>query len=388
MQPMAEWEETTLEKITEPVKDTYTPDTGDDRAYIGLEHIEEASLRLNSVGKSSDVTSNKFLFKPNDVLFGKLRPYFRKVVKPNFPGICSTDIWVFRGKKGVDQNYLFYFLANWNFVDIANQGDSGTRMPRADWKFLKDTIWTLPPLPEQEAIAEVLSSLDDKIDLLHRQNKTLESMAETLFRQWFVEEAQEKKMSPLSKLVDVIDNRGKTPEYVNYKTDYPIIEVKSLANDSRFIDYDKCEKFVDKETYETWFRAGHPEVNDVLFSTVGSIAEMAIMIENKGAIAQNVIGLRTKKIPSYYVFQYLSLREVKEQLLNLDIGAVQPSIKVPHLLEIEIPVSDEKKIKRFEAYAIPWYKKMSTNQSQTRTLTQLRDTLLPKLMSGEVRVRM
>ena len=61
-------------------------------------------------------------------------------------------------------------------------------MPRADWNFLKDSEWNIPPLPEQKAIAAVLTSLDDKIDLLHRQNKTLEAMAETLFRQWFVEE--------------------------------------------------------------------------------------------------------------------------------------------------------------------------------------------------------
>ncbi|MBK9932242.1 MAG: restriction endonuclease subunit S [Saprospiraceae bacterium] len=203
---MSEWKEYKLEEVTEPIKDTFIPDGRDNFAYIGLEHIEQESLRLNSIGISSEVTSNKFLFKSNDVLFGKLRPYFRKVVKPQFDGICSTDIWVFRAKKGFDQNYLHFFIANWDFVNLANSGEGGTRMPRADWTFLKATGWKIPPLPEQIQIASILSSLDDKIDLLHRQNKTLEQLAESLFRQWFEEEVQESWAGV--KLGDLIEIKG------------------------------------------------------------------------------------------------------------------------------------------------------------------------------------
>ena len=128
---MNEWKEYKLVDITEPVKDTYTPNGSDDLNYIGLEHIEQEALRLNSIGKSGDVTSNKFLFKSNDILFGKLRVYFRKVVKPQFDGICSTDIWVLRTKEGFDQDFLFYLIANWDFVNLADGGEGGTRMPRA-----------------------------------------------------------------------------------------------------------------------------------------------------------------------------------------------------------------------------------------------------------------
>jgi len=155
---MSEWKEYKLGEVTEPIKDTYNPDGSDNYAYIGLEHIEQESLRLNSVGVSSDVTSNKFLFKSNDILFGKLRPYFRKVIKPHFEGICSTDIWVFRAKKGFDQNYLYYFLANWDFVNTANSGEGGTRMPRADWNFLKTSTWNFTQIPEQTQIASIISS--------------------------------------------------------------------------------------------------------------------------------------------------------------------------------------------------------------------------------------
>jgi len=181
------WKWVKLGEVAEIVKDIVNPNEFDDLNYIGLEHIGQENLRIISIGKSREVNSAKYLFKPNDILFGKLRPYFRKVVKPKFNGICSTDIWVFRAKQGYDQNYLYYFLANWDFVNIASSGEGGTRMPRADWNYLKQIEWIFPLLPEQKAIAEVLSSIDDKIDLLHRQNKTLEEMAMTLFRQWFIE---------------------------------------------------------------------------------------------------------------------------------------------------------------------------------------------------------
>ncbi|HSH65710.1 MAG TPA: restriction endonuclease subunit S [Bacteroidia bacterium] len=183
---MGEWKEYTLEEITEPIKETYTPKGSDSFAYIGLEHIEQEKLRLNGLGKSTDVTSNKFKFKENDVLFGKLRPYFRKVVQPKFSGICSTDIWVLRAKNDISQNFLFYFIANWDFVNLSNGGEGGTRMPRADWNFLKQTRWLIPSPEQQTTIAYILSSLDDKINLLHAQNNTLEKMAETLFIEWFV----------------------------------------------------------------------------------------------------------------------------------------------------------------------------------------------------------
>ena len=90
-------------------------------------------------------------------------------------------------REGNDKNFLFYFFANQEFIDFSYSGASGTRMPRADWNFIKETKWSIPLLPEQKAIAEVLSSLDDKIDLLHRQNKILEGMAQALFRKWFVD---------------------------------------------------------------------------------------------------------------------------------------------------------------------------------------------------------
>lgn len=138
-------------------------------------------------------------------------------------------------------------------------------------------------------------------------------------------------------LDQVIDNRGKTPPNQEMDTPYGLIEVNALRGDSKRPIYSEIRKFVLKETYDTWFRKGHPQKGDVLFSTVGSIAEVALS-EGVGCIAQNVIALRPKGGVLDGDFLYYALKNpvVKNQLLSLDISSVQPSIKVPHLLNVEL----------------------------------------------------
>jgi len=121
---MPPWKKVKLGDAVEIIKDTYQPSDKDDFDYIGLEHIEQQSLRLNSIWKSINISSGKFKFKTGDILFGKLRPYFRKVVIPNFPGVCSTDIWVIRAKEGFDQKFLFYLLASETFIEMSSSGST------------------------------------------------------------------------------------------------------------------------------------------------------------------------------------------------------------------------------------------------------------------------
>jgi len=139
--------------------------------YIGLEHISQGQLSLLGYGKSEDVVSAKFKFRKGDILFGKLRPYFRKVVIAPFDGVCSTDIWVVRARDGIDQRYLFYWMASEDFIEAVSRASEGTKMPRAQWEFAERIQQQIPPLPEQRAIAAMLGALDDKIELNRRMNR-------------------------------------------------------------------------------------------------------------------------------------------------------------------------------------------------------------------------
>ena len=169
------------------IRESVSPSSVGDVPYIGLEHIGEGTLSLVNHGVASDVTSTKSSFKQGDILFGKLRPYFRKITRAPFDGICSTDIWVIQAKDGIDQEFLFYCMASEAFVDFATNGSEGTRMPRAKWEYVSRYKLPVPTLREQQKISRILGYLDEKIELNRRTNGTLEAMAQALFKSWFVD---------------------------------------------------------------------------------------------------------------------------------------------------------------------------------------------------------
>lgn len=146
-------------------KDKYEPDANEHKRCIELEHIEKETGKLISVSDSSTHTSVKNKFATNDVLFGKLRPYLKKYYKPDFEGVCSTEIWVLRGKQAILQEYLFLLIQSDKFISACNVS-TGSRMPRADWSFVSETPFLLPPIEEQKKIAEILGTWDRAIEEL------------------------------------------------------------------------------------------------------------------------------------------------------------------------------------------------------------------------------
>jgi type I restriction enzyme S subunit len=361
---MREWKECKLGNVARLVKDTYKPKIGDHLPYIGLEHIQEQGLRLLSVGDSDSVISQKFHFKHNDILFGKLRPYFRKVIKPNFAGVCSTDIWVVRALADNDQNFIFYFFANQEFVDTANSGDSGTRMPRADWHFVEDTIWQFPFLPEQRAIAGVLSSLDDKIDFLHRQNKTLEGMAEALWRKMFVEEAAPGwKKGKLGDLIELSYGKG-LKEEKRMSGRYPVLGSRGIVG------------------YHNDFLVKGP---GIVIGRKGTLGVVNYVEEDFFPIDTTYF-IKSKTNARKLFFEYFLLKEFSFEEMNSDSAVPGLNREIAESMEFIVP--EKAFIHRFNDSCEPFFSKKMKNEIQIRTLSSLRDTLLPKLMSGEVSVKM
>lgn len=282
----------------------------------------------------------------------------------------------------VSKEFLYWLMRTSEYQWYCVSSASGTSIMHTSPSRIEDYDFKLPTPHEQRAIASVLSSLDDKIDLLHRQNQTLEQMAETLFRQWFVENFDNANYVKLGQLVDTVDNRGKTPKWSEEKSEFPLIEVNALGN--RLVDYSKIKKYVDEETYATWFRA-HPKKYDTLVSTVGSIGEFSMFLLERGSIAQNVVAFQAKEISPFYLYQTLNFfkRDIKE----FDIGSVQPSIKVSHLREYEIPVfNDSDYLKKFDSVSKDISSKLEFNYLQIERLNALKTALLPKLMSGDIRL--
>ena len=346
--------------------------------YIGLEHINENKLRLNGIGDSNSVASNKYRFNSGDILFGKLRPYFRKVVLAKFDGICSTDIWVVKPKDKTDNVFLFYFFANPALVNISYSTSNGTRMPRADWNFLADTLWQVPPLPEQKAIAEILSSLDDKIDLLHRQNKTLENIAQTLFRQWFVEDADEGwEEKPLDEIADYLNGLACQKHPAKNEIDkLPVLKIKELRNgcteNSDWATSEIEEKYI-------------IEIGDIIFSWSGSLM-LKIWDGQKCVLNQHLFKVTSEQYPKW--FYYFWTKHYLEKFIAIadSKATTMGHIKRGDLSSSMVLTPTDSEIRKMDKKIIPVFEKNILNSKQIRTLENLRDTLLPKLMNGEVRI--
>lgn len=244
-----------------------------------------------------------------------------------------------------------------------------------------------PSLNVQKKIASVLSALDSKIEKNMEINDNLEQQLAALFINDFADDiavASTDTCPMLGDLITVIDNRGKTPPLTTETFDYPIIDVGALKGSGRIVDFNNCTKYVEQSTYEHWFRSGHPQPWDILISTVGSLAEMKIYLGSKGCMAQNVVALRAVSISPLYLYQYL--RFIRADLVAYNIGSVQPSIKVTHIIKHPIFVPDSSKLENFEETAKAITNQLYANCNENESLKKLRNTLLPRLMSGELDV--
>ncbi|MCK4092560.1 restriction endonuclease subunit S [Acinetobacter radioresistens] len=242
------------------------------------------------------------------------------------------------------------------------------------------------PLPEQKAIALVLSSLDDKIDLLHRQNKTLEAMAETLFRQWFIEEAKEDweifQLQDLAKL-----QIGRTPPrkeshwFSDNTNDMKWVSIKDLGAHGIFVTY--SSEYLPISTIDHFNIPIIPE-GTVMLSFKMTVGRVGIAIENmvsNEAIAQFQI---KKRLTSELL--YCFLKQFNFDTLG-STSSIVTAVNTALLKGIEIALPEDDLIQEFTEQVKSYFDKVKANQLQIQTLENLRDTLLPKLMSGEVRVQ-
>jgi len=175
-----EWKVARLEDVVCLGSEAVNPTHVAAGRYVGLEHIEPGSTRIQKWGHPSEVRSLKTAFRPGDVLYGKLRPYLDKAALAEWEGICSTDILVLRAQNGLEPDFLAYLAHTRTFFEYAIATMTGVNHPRASWKALQQLQVPLPPLPEQRAIAETLRTVDRKIEAEEARKRALEALFKSL----------------------------------------------------------------------------------------------------------------------------------------------------------------------------------------------------------------
>jgi len=306
---------------------------------------------------------SRYRVKENDIIFGRKGAVERRaLIKKEEEGwLQGSDCIRLRFSDSVDPKFASYQFGTKYYQEWMFQNAGGATMPSLNQNVLKELPIRFPDITEQHEIASVLSSLDDKIDLLNRQNTTLEALAETLFRQWFVEEANQ--YTPLGELAKISTGKGlKRNEFIEIGG-YPILGANG--------EIGKTNKYMTEERL-------------ILTGRVGTLGEVKISDE-KVWISDNVLIIKPNDDKYFYPI-YFSIK--KFDFENLNAGSTQPLITQTDLKTIGINMSNEINLEKFQEHCENYFQKIKSNQTQIRTLTALRDTLLPKLMSGEVRVEM
>jgi len=274
-------------------------------------------------------------------------------------------------------DFLFYLL-KYCITELKQQSNGGVFDTIIRETFDNINI-SLPPLPEQKAIAEVLSSLDDKIDLLTRQNKTLEDLAQAYFRKWFIEDASEEwEEKGLDEIAEFLN--GLPLQKYPYKTGNPLYVIKIKELNNGFSDNsDLCSSDVPEQYIVN--------PGDVIFSWSGSLM-VDIWKYGKGALNQHLFKVTSRNYPKWFYYFW-----IKHHLPEFKIIAESKATTMGHIQRRDLSnaivlVPDSQEINSMDKIMSPLIDKIEQNNAQILVLQKLRDTLLPKLISGEIRVKM
>jgi type I restriction enzyme S subunit len=302
------------------------------------------------------------------------------VIKEEDPkGIISQALLILRADKNVAyQPFLKYFLMSpYGKSSITSRSDGSVQVNIAKRQVIENIDILLPPLPEQKAIAEVLSSLDDKIDLLTRQNKTLEDIAQAYFRKWFIEDTSDKwEEKGLDEIADFLN--GLPLQKYPYKTGNPlhVIKIKELNNG--FTDSsDLCSADIPEQYIVC--------PGDVIFSWSGSL-QVDIWKYGKGALNQHLFKVTSRYYPKWFYYFWIKYHLPEFKMIAESKATTMGHIQRKDLSNAIVLVPDGQELNFIDNIMSPLIEKIEHNNAQVLVLQKLRDTLLPKLISGEVRV--
>ena len=322
-----------------------------------------------------------FNYDHETIIIGRVGAYCGATYYENKPIWISDNALSAKAVGEHNTKYLYYLLKN---LDL-NQFAEGSSHPLLTQKLLNsiETKTALNP-NEQKSIASVLSSLDDKIDLLHCQNKTLESMAETLFRQWFIEESQDEwPEATLNQYVEL--NKSSIGKKYNIK------EIQYL--DTGSLTKGKISELQKILLSDAPSRAKRLVNNfDIIISTVRpDQCHYGICIDPPSnlVVSTGFCVITSKSLSPFFIYYLITSEDMTEYLHSIAEGSTStyPSLKPEDIGNIPFLYPSEEKLKNFHDLVGSYWNKIHNNHKKIQTLETLRDTLLPKLMSGEVRVK-
>jgi type I restriction enzyme S subunit len=318
MKPAQSWRSMTLGDVLDIENFAIVPEPGVSYKYRGLEHIEQQTGRIIDVPETdgSSIQSQKYLFTPSHVLYGKLRPNLNKVAIPDFAGVCSTDILPLATRRNALPEYVAFFLRSPGFVHHAVQHATGTKMPRFGPRQFLQSVIPVPPLPVQERIVQILQRADE---ILIKRKKALEladSILPASFTGMFGAHAQLERVA-LGQIADVRAGATKGRDFnENQTVEVPYLRVANVQDG--FLDLSEVKTI---EVLPDDVDRYHLEDGDILMTEGGDpdkLGRGAIWRgQVEGCIHQNhVFRVRTNraKLAPEYLAALLRTHQAKQYL--------------------------------------------------------------------------
>lgn len=394
---MNNWKETTLGEIAEKIFSGGTPSTHRDDFYggnipwlrtqeVNFNYIYDTDIKITEEGLK--YSSARWTPKNTVVIamYGNSagRTAFSKIKTTTNQACCNfvADL------EKADPLFVYFNLKG-RYSEIEGMAN-GAAQQNLSVGGLKELKILLPPLPKQKQIASVLSSLDDKIELLRAQNETLEKIAQGIFKEWFVDFKIDGKKLKLEngvpegwrvgKLTDIADflNGFAMQKFpAKSKTDYlPVIKIKEM-NSGITDQTDKASKDIpDKYIINN---------GDVLFSWSGSL-DIDIWKYGKGALNQHLFKVTSENFPKWFYFYWIKYHLPNFRQIATAKAVTMGHIQRHHLDDAQVIIPSDEFLKKANDLISPIFEKTILNNSQIQTLSHLRDNLLPKLMSGEIKI--
>jgi len=375
--------------------------------FLNAKNVPNDSFSFNEkmfITQEKDSILGKGKLKRGDFVLttrgtvGNFAFYSEKVPFDNIR--INSGMVILRAKdKVIDKGFLKFYLKSHFFTDQVLFLSSGSAQPQLPIRDLCVFEIQIPPLPEQKAIAAVLLSFDDKIELLRRQNKTLEAIAQAIFKEWFVKfkvKGEQLKLNPKTglpegwKLGRIKDCGeivcGKTPpkainEY--FGGSIPFIKIPDMHNEMFIV---KTEDSLTEEGSD-FQRNKFIPANSVCVSCIATVGLVSITSQKSQTNQQ--INTIIPNSDEYLEYLYFVLKNMTNDLIAIGSGgSATLNINTGVFSDIEIVLPSDDILKSYHSTVEPLFVKVLSNMIQIQTLSKLRDTLLPKLMKGEIRVKL
>ena len=382
-----EWRRTKLGDVVEINPEALGSDWPYDHIrYVDISSVGEGFLiELPRHLSITDAPSRaKRLVRSGDTILSTVRPnrrsmYFVKESSPDL--VVSTGFAVLRPRENlIEPRYLYACVFDKNFTEYLVSREKGAAYPAVLPEDIADAVINLPPLPEQRAIAAVLGALDDKIELNRRMNRTLEAIAQAVFREMMKDVEEEGSILEFADLLS--GGTPSTAEESYWNGDIEWVSAKDVSSaDGVFL--------LDTEKKITQAGIDHSSTKLLPAKTTIVTARGTVgahcMLGKPMTMNQTNYGLKAKEgIGDYFV--YFALSEMIDQLKQQSYGTIFDTITTKTFHSVLCPRPSLGVIQQFEERVTPLMDAILNNLKQSRTLAALRDALLPKLMRGEVRV--